>query len=84
MGFLGDQDGKKSACNVGNLGSIPGLERPPGGGHDNPLEYSCLENPHGQRSLVGYNPWGRKELAMSVRLSTQHSVKHASRSPYSY
>ena len=41
MGFLGDQDGKKSACNVGNLGSIPGLERPPGGGHDNPLQYSA-------------------------------------------
>ena len=74
MGFLGDHDGKKSACNVGNLGSIPGLERPPGGGHDNPLQYSCLENPHGQRSLVGYNPWGHKEWAMSVRLSTQHSV----------
>ena len=33
---------------------IPGLGRPPGGGHGNPLQYSCLENPHGQRSLVGY------------------------------
>ena len=70
MGFLGDQDGKKSACHVGNLGSIPGLERPPGGGHDNPLEYSCLENPHGQRSLVGYNPWGRKESDMTEQRST--------------
>ena len=70
MGFLGDQDGKKSACNVGNLGSIPGLERPPGGGHDNPLEYSCLENPHGQRSLVVYSPWGCRELDMTERLNT--------------
>ena len=33
-----------------------------GGGHGNPLQYSCLENPHGQRSLVDYSPWGHKEL----------------------
>ena len=32
-----------------------------GGGHGNPLQYSCLENPHGQRSLAGCSPWGRKE-----------------------
>ena len=40
--------GKESACNggaVGDVGSIPGLERSPGGGHGNPLQYSCLENP---------------------------------------
>ena len=36
--------GKKSACNAGDLGSIPGLGRSPGGGHGNPLQYSCLEN----------------------------------------
>ena len=42
-----------SVCNAGDLGSIPGLGRPPGGGHGNPLQYSCLENPHGQRSLAG-------------------------------
>ena len=47
-----------AVCSVGNLGSIPGLGRSPGGGHGNPLQYSCLENTHGQRSLVGYNPWG--------------------------
>ena len=41
-----------------DTGLIPGLGRSPGGGHDNPLQYSCLENPHGQRSLVGYSPWG--------------------------
>ena len=35
---------------------IPGLGRSPGGGNDNPLQYSCLENPHGQRSLAGYGP----------------------------
>jgi len=40
------------------------------GGHGNPLQYSCLENPHGQRSLVGYTPWGHKELDMTEQLST--------------
>ena len=39
-------------------GSIPGSGRSPGGGHGNPLQYSCLENPHGQKSLAGYSPWG--------------------------
>ena len=46
---------KESACDAGDLGLIPGLGRSPGGGHGNPLQYSCLENPHGQRSLVGHN-----------------------------
>ena len=55
MGFLGGSDGKESACNAGDLGSIPG-GRSPGGGHAIPLQYSCLENPHGQRSLLGYSP----------------------------
>ena len=40
-----------------------GQEDPPGEGNGKPLQYSCLENPmDGQRSLVGYSPWGRKEL----------------------
>ena len=60
MGFPGGSDGKEYTCNVGDLGSIPGLGRSPGGGHDNPLQCSCLENPHGQRSPAGYNPWGRR------------------------
>ena len=37
--------------------SFPGLGRSPGGGHGNPLQYSCLENPHGRRSLARYSPW---------------------------
>ena len=45
----------------GDLGSTPGLGRSPGGGHSNPLQDSRLENPHGQRSLAGYSPQGRKE-----------------------
>ena len=48
-----------------DMGSIPGLGRSPGREHGNLLQYSCLENPHGQRSLVGYSPWGGKELDMS-------------------
>ena len=44
----------------------------PGEGYGNPLQYSCLENPHGQRSLVGYSPWGRKELEMTEPLNTAH------------
>ena len=45
MGFPGSSVGKESTCNAGDLGSIPGLGRSPGGGHGNPLQYSCLENP---------------------------------------
>ena len=53
VGFPGGSEGKESTRNGGDLGSIPGLGRSPGGGHGNPLWYSCLENSHGQRSLVG-------------------------------
>ena len=45
MGFPGSLDSKESAYNVGGLGSVPGLERSPGEGNDNPPHYSCLENP---------------------------------------
>ena len=58
----GSSDGKESACDVEDLGSIPGLGRAPGGGHVNSLQCSCLEKPHGQRSLAGYSSWGHKEL----------------------
>ena len=64
LGFPGGSDGKEF-CTVGDLGSVPGLGRSPGGGHGNPLQYSCLENPHGQRSLVDCSPWGCKELEMT-------------------
>ena len=62
--------GKESACDAGDPGSIPGLGRSPGEGISYPLQYSCLENPHGQRSLMGYGPQGRKELDMTEQLST--------------
>ena len=51
-----------SAGDVRDTGSLSSLGRSPGEGHDNPLQYSCLEYPHGQKSLVGHNPWGSKEL----------------------
>ena len=63
-------DGKESACNAGNPGLTPGLRRSSEGGHGNPLQYSCLENPHEQRSLEGYSSWGHKESNMTERLST--------------
>ena len=69
-GFPGGSDSKESACNEEDLGSIPGLGRYPAGGHGKPLQYSCLENPHGQRSLAGYSPWGPKESDRTERLST--------------
>ena len=69
-------NGKEAACNAGYLGSIPGLGRSPGGGNGNPLQYSCLENPHGQRSLAGYSPWGPKSWTWLKQLSkpANHSL----------
>ena len=48
------------------MGSIPGFGRFPGGGHGNPLQYSRLENPHGQESLAGYSPQGHKESELDM------------------
>ena len=56
---------KNPSANVGDIretGLIPGWGRSLGGGYGNPLQYSCLENPYGQRSLAGYSPLGCKEL----------------------
>ena len=74
LGFPVGSDGKESACSAGDLGLIPGLGRPPGGGHGNPLQCACLENPHGQRSLLGYSPWGCKESDMTKRLRTAQII----------
>ena len=77
MDFVGGSDSKESACNVGDLGLIPGYGRSPGGGHGNPLPYSCLENLHGQRSLEGYSPCGSKELYSTEWLNAaQYSMFH--------
>ena len=53
QGFSGGSDSKESTCNVGDQGLIPGLGRSPGGRHDNPLQYSRLENPHGETQSMG-------------------------------
>ena len=71
QGFPGGSDGKESACNVG---SIPGLGRSPGGGQGNTLQYSCLENTHGQRSLAGYSC---EESDTTERLSIAQHICHA-------
>ena len=62
---------KNTPANVGDVrdvGSIPGAGRSLGGGHSNPLQYPCLENPHGQRSLEGYSPQGHRESDTTERL----------------
>ena len=67
MSFPGGSNGKESACGMGDLGSILGLGRSPGGGHGYLLQCSCLENSI-ERSLVSYSPWSCKELDMTERL----------------
>ena len=71
LGFPGGSDRKESACKAEDLGWILGLGGSSGRGHGNPLQYSCLESPHEQSSLVGYSPWGPKVSDMTV---TKHST----------
>ena len=61
-GFPGSLVGKESACNAGDPGLITGLGSSPGEGIGYPLQYSFLENPHGQRSLESCSPQGCKEM----------------------
>ena len=63
MGFPDSSAGKESACNVGNLGSIPGLGRSPGEGKGYSLQYSGLKN------CMDYSLWGHKESDTTERLS---------------
>ena len=74
MGVPGGSDDKESTYNVRYLGLISGLGRFPEGGHGSPLQDSCLENPHGQRSLLSYGPWGHKESGVTERLSTAQGL----------
>ena len=67
MGFPGGSDRKESFCNVVDPGLIPGSGRPPGEGKRYPTPVSLPGESHGQRSLEGYSPWGRKELDMTER-----------------
>ena len=54
-----------NAEDIRDTGSIPGVGRSPGGGHSKAFQYSCLENPHGQKNPAAYSPWGHKELDMT-------------------
>ena len=77
MSFPGGSDGKESTFNVGNLGLIPRLGRSPGGWAWQPTPVFLFGGSHGQRSLVGYSPWGFKELDMTERRSTgQYRITH--------
>ena len=62
LGFPGGSAGKESACNVGDLGSIPGLGRSPAEGKGYPRQYSGLEN---SMDCILYSPWGCKESDMA-------------------
>ena len=63
-----------NAGDAGDSGSIPELGGSPGIGNGIPLQYSCLEKFHRQRSLVGYSPWGHKESDTTERLSTHEEI----------
>ena len=69
---------KNPPANAGDTrdeGSIPGSGRSPAGGHGNPLQYSCLENLHGQRSLAGYSPLGHKKSNTSEQPSPAQHIQ---------
>ena len=89
--FPGGSEGKGSAYNVGDLGSIPGLGGSPGEGNGNPLQYSCLENPMDGGTWLGYSPWGHKEsdtterlhsLMLSTPLALESFVSPSKRMPW--
>ena len=78
LGLPGGSEDKKSTCNEGNLGLIPGLGRSPGGGHSNPLQYFHLENPHCRgawQAKVHGVQWVRHDWA------TKHMVPLAVQKP---
>ena len=90
--FPGGSEVKNLPADVGDsrdAGLIPGLGRSPGGGNGNPLLYSCLEkkkNNPWTEGLVGYSPWGHKELDMTDQLNTcvythTHTHTHAHTHP---
>ena len=83
MSFSGGTNNDEYTCNVRDLGLTSELGRSPGGGHGKPLQYSCLENPHGQRSLAGYSPWGQ-ESRTTERVSTQAEGTALSLAPTPY
>ena len=76
MGFPGSLGSKESACNAGDLVSVPGLGRYPGEGNGLPTQVFWPGEFHGQRRLAGYSPWGRKESDPTQGLSLSHAGKY--------
>ena len=80
LGFPGGLVVKNPPANAGDTGDMSwtsGLGRSSGGGHGNLLQYFCVRNPHGQRSLAGYSPWGCKESD-----TTEHTHTHTHSLPF--
>ena len=73
--FMGSEV-KASARNAGDMGSIPELGRSLGGEHGNPLQYSGLENPHGQKVLACCSPSGHRELDVTKHHTARHRLPH--------
>ena len=71
MGFPGGSDGKESACNAGDVGSIPGPGRYPGEGNGNPLQYSCLGNPMDREEPGGLQSMGSQKSQTWLREQQQ-------------
>ena len=69
IGFPHSSVDKESACNAGDLGSIPGLGRSPGEGDGNPLQYSCLENPMDRGAWQALQSIGSQESDMTYLLN---------------
>ena len=68
----------KSTCSAGELGLIPGLGTSPGEGNGSPFQYSCPENPHGERKPGGYIPWGHKESGTTEQLKLTSYTQNSS------
>ena len=73
--FTQVKNSPEDAGDTRHVGLIPGLGRSPGEGHGNTVQYSCLENPHGQRSLAGYSSWGHKQLD-TIKCAHTHPAKN--------
>ena len=66
---------KNLPANAGDPGSVPGWRISPGEGNCNPLQYSCLEKSHRQRSLAGYSPWDHKTERLNNKMEGHTSFK---------
>ena len=74
VGFPSGSLVKNPLANAGDAGSVSGLGRSPEEGNDNPLQYSCLGNPHEQRSLEACSPWGHQRVRYNLATKTTTQV----------